>query len=119
MNNEVNGDGPDSCGIRILGETRDQPFVDNRIGNSPKRRQKIGILIGDKAGNSELRDNDLSGVNTGFVFDRCTGLKLDTIDWMVTGSSASRLVRMRRSKRSSRSRASMSATISTGGKCVK
>ena len=61
MNNEVNGDGPDSCGIRILGETRDRPFVDNRIGNSPKRRQKIGILIGDKAGNSELRDNDLSG----------------------------------------------------------
>ena len=36
-------------------------LVNKRIGILPKGRQKIGILIGTKAGNIELRNYDLSG----------------------------------------------------------
>ncbi len=61
--NEIlnNGTGTDGCGIRILGETRDLTFINNRIGNAPKGQQHIGILIGENADRIELRDNDLSG----------------------------------------------------------
>lgn len=62
-NNRIldNGTGPDGCGIRILGETRDLTFVNNRIGNSPNGEQRTGISIGGKSDRIELRDNDLSG----------------------------------------------------------
>ena len=74
-NNRIldNGTGSDGCGIRILGETRDLTFVNNRIGNSPKGRQRIGILIGDNSGHIELRDNDLSGNLERKIEDRREG----------------------------------------------
>ena len=73
MNNEVNGDGPDSCGIRILGETRDLTVVNNRIGNAPKGQQHIGILIGEKSDRIELRENELSGNLDRKIEDRREG----------------------------------------------
>ncbi len=61
--NEIldNGTGADGCGIRILGETRDLTFVNNRIGNSPKGKQRIGIIIGEKSDRIQLKENELSG----------------------------------------------------------
>ena len=75
--NEIlnNGTGTDGCGIRILGETRDLTFVNNRIGNAPTGQQHIGILIGEKADRIELRDNDLSGNVDRKIEDRREGIQ--------------------------------------------
>ena len=75
--NEIlnNGTGTDGCGIRILGETRDLTFVNNRIGNAPTGQQHIGILIGAKADHIELRDNDLSGNLDREIEDRREGIQ--------------------------------------------
>ena len=61
--NEIldNGTGADGCGIRILGETRDLTFVNNRIGNAPTGQQRNGIIIDEKAGRIDLTENDLTG----------------------------------------------------------
>ena len=73
--NEImdNGTGADGCGIRILGETRDLTFVDNRIGNSPKGKQRIGILIGEKADRIQLAENDLASNLSHEIVDRREG----------------------------------------------
>ena len=75
--NEIlnNGTGTESCGVRILGETRDLTFVNNRIGNGPKGQQHIGIFIGEKSDRIELRDNDLSGNLDRKIEDRREGIQ--------------------------------------------
>ncbi|MCE2438960.1 MAG: right-handed parallel beta-helix repeat-containing protein [Candidatus Latescibacteria bacterium] len=75
--NEIlnNGTGTDGCGIRILGETRDLTFVNNRIGNAPTGQQHIGIFIGEKSDRIELRDNDLSGNLDRKIEDRREGIQ--------------------------------------------
>jgi len=62
-NNEIldNGGEEPGYGVRILGETHDLTFTNNRIGNSETTNQRIGIHIGEKADNIHLNDNDLSG----------------------------------------------------------
>ena len=73
--NEIldNGEGPDACGIRILGETRDLTFVNNRIGSSPNGKQRIGIVIGERADRIELKENELSGNVEREIEDRREG----------------------------------------------
>lgn len=73
--NEIldNGTGADACGIRILGETRDLTFVNNRIGNSPDGKQRIGIVIGERADRIELKENELSGNVEREIEDRREG----------------------------------------------
>ena len=75
--NEIldNGEGSDGSGVRILGETRDLTFVNNRIGNSPDGKQRIGIVIGEKADRIELRKNELSGNVDHEIEDRREGNK--------------------------------------------
>ena len=72
-----NGKGPDGCGIRILGETRDLTFVNNRIGNSPGGKQQIGIVIGEKADRIQLTENELSGNVEREIEDRREGNQPD------------------------------------------
>lgn len=63
IENEITDNGTDTegVGIRILGETHDLKFSNNRIGNSTTTHQKVGVLIGEKADRIDLDDNDLSG----------------------------------------------------------
>ena len=70
-----NGTGADSCGIRILGETRDLTFVNNRIGNAPTGQQHIGIIIGEKADRIQLAENNLAGNLSHEIIDRREGRK--------------------------------------------
>ncbi|MDE2887653.1 MAG: right-handed parallel beta-helix repeat-containing protein [Gemmatimonadota bacterium] len=77
--NEIldNGAGTEGCGIRILGETRDLTFVNNRIGNSPDGRQKIGIMIGERSDRIQLNENELSGNVEREIEDRREGNQPD------------------------------------------
>ena len=61
--NEIldNGNPEDGCGVRILGETHDLTFRQNRIGDTGTDKQQVGIHIGEKADRISLEDNDLSG----------------------------------------------------------
>ncbi|MCZ6633396.1 MAG: right-handed parallel beta-helix repeat-containing protein [bacterium] len=61
-NNEIldNGNETEGYGIRILGETHDLLFQSNRVGDTGKKRQRIGIYIGEQADRITLNDNDLS-----------------------------------------------------------
>lgn len=63
IDNEIidNGTEEEGYGVRILGETHDLTFTDNRIGNTNSTNQKVGVFIGDKADRINLDDNDLSG----------------------------------------------------------
>ncbi|MFT5369879.1 MAG: parallel beta-helix repeat protein [Candidatus Latescibacterota bacterium] len=63
IDNEItdNGNGEEGYGIRILGETHDLTFTNNRIGNTNSTNQRIGVHIGEKADRVNLDDNDLSG----------------------------------------------------------
>ena len=72
LENEIvdNGDGEAGYGVRILGETHDLTFTNNRIGNSNGTRQRIGVHIGNKAQRVNLDDNDLSG-NTDTEIEDC------------------------------------------------
>ncbi len=61
-NNGVNGDAP---GIRVRGETNDLNFTGNIIRDTREgaaRRQKTGILIEEKAGAVEMKDNTIEAV---------------------------------------------------------
>ena len=62
-NNTVldNGNEKEGYGVRILGETHDLTFTNNRIGNHDTTIQRIGIYIGEKADNVHLHQNNLSG----------------------------------------------------------
>ena len=62
-NNQIldNGGEKSGYGVRILGETHDLTFTNNRIGNNETTNQRIGIHIGEKADHIHLNDNDLSG----------------------------------------------------------
>jgi len=63
IDNEIvdNGSEEEGYGIRILGETLDLIFTNNRIGNTNSTNQKVGIFIGEKADRIILEENDLSG----------------------------------------------------------
>ncbi|MBT4137823.1 MAG: right-handed parallel beta-helix repeat-containing protein [Candidatus Latescibacteria bacterium] len=63
VENEIldNGKEDEGYGVRILGETHDLTFTDNRIGNTTSTNQKVGVFIGEKADRINLEDNDLSG----------------------------------------------------------
>lgn len=73
--NEIldNGEGPDGCGVRILGETRDLTFVNNRIGNSQGGKQQTGIVIGERSDRIQLKENELSGNVNREIEDRREG----------------------------------------------
>jgi len=62
-NNEVldNGNNKKGYGVRILGETHDLTFTNNRIGNAETTAQRVGVHIGEKADRVHLTENDLSG----------------------------------------------------------
>jgi len=56
-----NGNETEGYGVRILGETHDLTFNNNRIGNDEPTAQRIGVHIGEKADHIHLNNNDLSG----------------------------------------------------------
>ncbi len=62
-NNQIldNGNEQEGYGVRILGETHDLTFTNNRIGNSETTTQRIGVHIGEKAARVHFSNNDLSG----------------------------------------------------------
>jgi hypothetical protein len=65
-----NGNGTEGCGVRILGETHDLTFRNNRIGSSSDGGQSVGILIGEKADRIVLDANDLSNNQICEIDDR-------------------------------------------------
>ena len=61
--NEIldNGNDEEGYGVRVLGETNDLTFVNNRIGNEDTTNQRFGFYVGEKAGQLALDNNELLG----------------------------------------------------------
>ena len=56
-----NGNGEEGYGVRVLGETNELGFTNNRIGNDKTANQRYGFYVGEKAGKLALANNELSG----------------------------------------------------------
>ena len=56
-----NGNDEEGYGVRVLGETNDLTFVNNRIGNEDTTNQRFGFYVGEKAGQLALDNNELLG----------------------------------------------------------
>jgi len=70
-NEIVDNGGPDQgYGIRILGATRDLVFVRNRVGDTGGGCQRVGLFIGESAGEVSLEQNDFAGNVEAEVVDR-------------------------------------------------
>ena len=54
-----NGNDEEGYGVRVLGETNELSFANNRIGNSETTRQRYGFYVAEKAGQLALMDNEL------------------------------------------------------------
>lgn len=56
-----NGSDEEGYGVRVLGETNELIFMNNRIGNEDTSNQRYGFYVGEKAGQLALSNNELSG----------------------------------------------------------
>jgi len=54
-----NGNDEEGYGVRVLGETNELTFINNRIGNDTTTRQRFGFYVGEKSGQLALSNNDL------------------------------------------------------------
>lgn len=56
-----NGNKKEGYGVRVLGETNELTFINNRVGNDATTNQRYGFYVGEKAGELALQNNDLTG----------------------------------------------------------
>ena len=56
-----NGNEEEGYGVRVLGETNELTFINNRVGNDATTNQRYGFYVGKKAGELALQNNDLTG----------------------------------------------------------
>ena len=56
-----NGNEDEGYGVRVLGETNELGFTNNRIANVDTANQRYGFYVGEKAGPLALVNNEMSG----------------------------------------------------------
>jgi hypothetical protein len=56
-----NGNEEEGYRVRVLGETNELKFMNNRIGNDATKNQRYGFYVGEKAQELALSNNELSG----------------------------------------------------------
>ena len=54
-----NGNDEEGYGVRVLGETNELTFINNRIGNDTTTKQRYGFYVDKKSGQLALDNNDL------------------------------------------------------------